>query len=283
MAHQARTDYQTISLAPLTPHTGAVVEGVNLSTPHDSRQIKELKDAFLHWHVLVFRNQNITRDQHKAFGRVFGELHVHPAKKTLGMGGDPEIFDVKADEKTKFANGALWHADLTCEAIPPLGSALLMKEMPSVGGDTLFANMHAAFEALSDPVQDMLRQLNATHDGLQDLANYGIRPSADIDYPRNTHPVIVRHPDTGRELLFVNSSFTARIEDVSKHESDGLLRMLRDHIAGDPRLHCRVSWEPDTLVLWDNRSCQHFAVWDYYPAKRRAERVSIQDTVRPNR
>ncbi len=275
-------DYKTLELRPLTPQTGAEVDGVDLSADLGEQQLAEVRRAFLDRHVLVFRNQQISRDQHKAFGRKFGSLHVHPAKKTLGLGGDPEIFDVKANEKTKFANGALWHADLTCEEVPPLGSMLLMKQLPDVGGDTLFANMHLAFESLSAPIKDMLRKLTAVHDGLQDLQNYGIRPSADIDYPRNEHPVVVRHPETGRELLFVNSAFTSHIKGMSRRESDGLLRLLCDHIASDPRLHCRVRWAKDTLVFWDNRSCQHFAVGDYHPAVRVAERVSIQDTVRPS-
>ncbi len=275
-------DKSSVSLRPLTPQTGAEVEGIDLSQNLTTKQLDEVQRAFLDRHVLVFRDQQISRDQHKSFGRHFGALHVHPAKKTLGLGGDPEIFDVKANEKTKFANGAMWHADLTCEEIPPLGSMLLMKQMPDVGGDTLFANMHLAFEVLSEPMKEMLRRLTAVHDGLQDLRNYGIRPSADIDYPRSEHPVVVNHPQTGRELLFVNPAFTSHIKDMSKRESDGLLRLLFDHVAMDPRLHCRVRWAPDTLVFWDNRSCQHFAVGDYHPEVRAAERVSIQDKARPS-
>jgi taurine dioxygenase len=274
-------DYKTLSLNSITPHLGAEVSGVDLATEFGADQIAEIRRAFAENAVLVFRDQRISRDRHKDFGRLFGALHIHPAKKTMGMKGDLEIFDVKADENTKFANGALWHADVTCEEIPPLGSMLLMKQSPRVGGDTIFANMNLAFETLSGPIRSMLRELTAVHDGLQDLANYGIRPSANIDYPRTEHPVVVRHPDTGKELLFVNSAFTSHIKGMSKRESDSVLKLLYSHIAEDARLHCRVKWADDTLVFWDNRAVQHYAVFDYYPGIRIAERVSIQDTVRP--
>ena len=141
--------------------------------------------------------------------------------------------------------------------------------------------MYLAFETLADPVKKMLRALTAVHDGLQDLALYGVRPKSDAQYPRTEHPVVIRHPETGREVLFVNAAFTSRINGLSFRESQGILSLLYRHIAENPRLHCRVQWAQDTLVFWDNRCVQHYAVWDYFPHTRIGERVSIKGNVRP--
>ena len=274
-------DYQSLSVKPLTPHMGAEVSGLDLSLELDDVQIAEVKRAFLDWQVLIFRDQAISANEHKTFGRHFGELHVHPLKKTMGLAGDPEIYDVRTDADSNHANGTVWHSDVTCETIPPLGSMLLMKELPPVGGDTAFANMYLAFDTLAAPVKGMLRELTAVHDGLQDLALYGIRPKADTHYPLAEHPVVIRHPQTNREVLFVNAAFTSHIKGLSLRESEGILSLLYRHIAENPRLHCRVKWSKDTLVFWDNRCVQHYAIWDYFPHTRIAERVSIKGDVRP--
>ena len=158
---------------------------------------------------------------------------------------------------------------------------LLLDESPPVGGDTLFANMHLAYESLSTPIRAMLLGLTAVHDQRRDLANYGYEPRADVDYPRFEHPVVVAHPETKRPLLFVNSAFTTRICELSSAESNALLAMLFQHIANRPDHHCRVRWEPGTLVFWDNRSVQHYAVWDYRPAVRQGSRVTIAGAARP--
>lgn len=266
---------------PLTGTIGAEVRDLDLrDLPGDDALADAVRAAFLEHHVLVFRDQELDRDAHKAVGRLFGELHVHPSMIRRGA-ADPEIFPVKADADTVLNNGGLWHSDLSCEAMPPLGSMLLLTEAPTTGGDTLFANMHLAYERLSDPIRELLAGLTAVHDQRSDLANYGYEPEAGMTYPMHEHPVVAAHPDTGRPYLFVNSSFTTRIVGLRPNESDALLRMLHEHVANDPSLHCRVRWEPGTLTFWDNRSCQHYAVWDYWPQVRRGERVTIADTVQP--
>lgn len=262
---------------PLTPKLGSEITGLNLATLSDS-DAQSIKELFLERMVLVFRDQELTPEEHKDFGRRFGTLHSHPSKRMLGAGGDPEIFQVKATPTSKHANGEAWHNDLSCEVEPPLGSALYMRELPSVGGDTLFANMYEAYASLSEPIQELLHTLTAFHDGRKDLANYGVSLKAGQDYPRATHPVVPFHPETGRRVLFVNPSFTVRIEELEGKESEALLNFLYELVPNQPRFHCRVRWAPGTLVFWDNRCLQHHAIWDYYPETRCGDRVTIQGT-----
>ncbi|MCB1647412.1 MAG: TauD/TfdA family dioxygenase, partial [Pseudomonadales bacterium] len=230
--------------------------------------------------VLVFRDQHLTRDQHKDFGRRFGTLHVHPLNKERS--GDPEILEVKTTAKSAYTAGDGWHTDVTCDEYPPMGSMLYIKEVPeSGGGDTMYADMYLAYEMLSDTMKGMLEGLVAVHDGaLPYIGSYKINPQMG-DYPRNEHPVIVTHPDTGKKLLYVNSGFTTHIKGMTRKESRALLDFLFDHIATTPKLTCRVRWEPNTLTFWDNRCTQHHAVWDYFPHSRYGERVSIIADSRP--
>ncbi|MEZ5549762.1 MAG: TauD/TfdA family dioxygenase [Pseudomonadales bacterium] len=273
--------FQTFELKTLTPHIGAEILGVDLATPMSNEQFSELYQAWLDWKVLVFREQQLDAEAHKAFARRFGKLHVHPMQHSYG--GDPEILTVKTTEKSRYTAGDGWHTDVTCDEIPPLGSMLYMKEIPECGGgDTLFADMYLAYELLSDTLKEMLTGLTAVHDGaLPYLGNYKVAPPADTSYPKNEHPVIVTHPETGRRLLYVNSGFTSHIQGLAPWESRMLLKGLTDFIATTPRLTCRVQWQPGTLAFWDNRCTQHHAVWDYYPHSRYGERVSIVGDLRP--
>ena len=273
--------YQEIEITTLTPKLGAEVTGASLANLSDT-QVAEIKSAFRDHLVLVFRDQTLTRDDQKAFGRLFGELQTHPAKTNLGVPGDPEIFDINITPKTKVANGEAWHTDLSCEPIPPMASALYITEVPpSGGGDTLFANMYEAFDTLSDGVKSMLCGLTAFHDGYKDLKAYGFEPKPDQTYPTATHPVVTRHPETGRPVLFVNEPFTSHIHELSPRESEAVLGMLYQHIETNTRFHCRVKWQQNTVVLWDNRAVHHHAVWDYYPETRRGERVTMRQPEAP--
>ena len=269
-------------VVPLTPSIGAEVHGVDLGTDlANDDAMAAIKAAFLEHQVLVFRDQFITREQHKAFGRMFGELHIHPSQRHDSYQGDREIFPVEADETTVLNNGGLWHSDVSCDAKPPLGSMLLLKEAPASGGDTLFANMYLAYETLSEPIQQLIGGLSAVHDMRQDIRHYDVEPRLGVDYPVNAHPLVVAHPETGRKLLFCNPAFTTHIQGLSKRESKAILEMLYDHTANNPKLHCRVRWEPGTLTFWDNRCVQHYAVWDYRPQRRIGERVTIAGATAP--
>ena len=273
--------YQSIEVSSLTPHIGAEVSGVDLRQPLSNEQFSEIYRAWLDWQVLVFRNQDIDRDQHKAFGRKFGTLHVHPMQHSYG--GDPEILKVKTTKDSTYTAGNAWHTDVTCDPIPPMASALLIKETPVTGGgDTLFANMYLAYDLLSDVMKELLDGLVAVHDGaIPYLGNYRVAPPTDTEYPRNEHPVVVTHPETGKKVLYVNSGFTSHIKGMRNWESKALLDALLTHIAATARLTCRVEWQPNTLTLWDNRCTQHHAVWDYWPESRYGERVSILGTEPP--
>jgi len=270
-----------LDIETLTPHIGAEIHGVDLSRPLGNDEFSAIYQAWLDWKVLVFRDQHLNREQHKAFARRFGSLHVHPMQHSYG--GDPEILSVKTTAKSRYTAGDGWHTDVTCDEIPPLGSMLYVTETPEVGGgDTLYADMYLAYELLSDTMKDMLAGLTAVHDGAKPyLGSYNVAPAEGTEYPRNEHPVIVTHPETGKKLLYVNSGFTTRIKGLAAWESRMLLDGLTQFIATTPRLTCRVRWAPNTLVFWDNRCTQHHAVWDYYPHSRYGERVSIVGTERP--
>jgi taurine dioxygenase len=141
--------------------------------------------------------------------------------------------------------------------------------------------MHAAFESLSPALKTLLEGLTAVHDQRLDLARYGITADPARVVTRAEHPIVVTHPESGRKLLYVNEGFTTHITGLTATESRAILNFLFRHVAGRPELHCRVRWDPNTVTLWDNRAVQHHAVWDYYPASRSGERVSICATQRP--
>jgi taurine dioxygenase len=275
---------KTIAIAPLNPVIGAEIGGVDLSKPLADAQFAEVRAALNAHHVLVFRDQRLSREDHKRFGRLFGPLHVHPyhAKHTApehartGAAPDPEILVVKADQASRFVAGEEWHTDVTCDEQPPMGSMLYITQTPeSGGGDTAFASTIRAWEALSPKMQAFLEGLTATHDGAKPYTGGYGQAAPEGGWPRNTHPVVIRHPETGRKALFVNRGFTTRINELDRKESDALLEFLWRHVETHLEFQCRVRWEPNTLVFWDNRCTQHHAVWDYYPFSRYGERVSI--------
>ena len=240
--------------------------------------IRAIKAALDRYQVVFFRDQDITPEQHLAFGRRFGELHVHPSVRGKPREQWSEVMPVHADATTARVAGDKWHTDVSCDEKPPLASILHMTTIPESGGDTLFSSMYAAYEALSDPLQRMLAGLTATHDG---APNYDDRAKRSRDgntarvNPIAVHPVIATHPSTGRKTLYVNSAFTVRINELSKEESDAVLAFLFAHVAR-PEFQCRFHWQRHSIAFWDNRAVQHYAVWDYYPAVRSGQRVTIR-------
>jgi taurine dioxygenase len=254
----------------LTPTIGAELDGIDLSLPLSDASFREIHDQLLENLVIFFRNQNLTPAQHKALGRRFGRLHLHPAP--IGVLEDhPEIIIVEADEGSEHIAGEQWHSDVSCDAEPPMASVLYITEAPPAGGDTLFASMYAGYEALSDSMQRFLSGLTAIHDGAR---NYAGRQAIRGEFPRAEHPVVRTHPETGRSALFVNRMFTTRLVQLKPTESDIILQMLFQHIA-NPEFQCRFRWEPNSLAFWDNRCTQHLALWDYYPQRRYGNRVTI--------
>ncbi|RYI16639.1 MAG: taurine dioxygenase [Acetobacteraceae bacterium] len=273
-ASDAGAPFETITIDKLTPVIGAEIGGVDLANP-SNRQMDEIHRALAENLVIFFRDQSLTQDQHLDFGRRFGPLHIHPAAPTEP--GHPELMIIRADKDSPRANGEGWHSDVSCDLEPPLGSILYLRQCPPRGGDTLFASMYAAYDALSDRMKAYLEGLTAVHDGEQNYrgtyANFGIadKPS----YPRAEHPVIRTHPVTGKKSLYVNKGFTRRILGIPVDESDGILRYLFEHMA-NPLFQCRFRWQENSVAFWDNRCAQHRAMWDYWPHTRYGNRVTVK-------
>src|SRR5713101_910304 len=267
--------YQTIEVRKLTPAIGAEIFGVDLAQPLGNQAFQEIHDALMDNLVIFFRDQVLTHEQHKAFGRRFGELHLHPTS-TRGDGEHPEILVIKADERSKHVAGEEWHSDVSCDLEPPMGSILYLTEVPPEGGgDTLFANMYRAYETLSEPIKQMLQGLTALHDSSK--AHYYRVKATDrqeMKFPNAEHPVVRTHPVTGKQGLYVNRGFTLRIPQLRRNESDALLEMLYRHIE-TPEFQCRFKWRAGSVAFWDNRAAQHHALFDYFPHRRYGHRVTV--------
>jgi taurine dioxygenase len=251
----------------LTGHIGSEIRGFELIDlqPED---VGALSQLLADRGVLVFRNQVMTVGEQVEIGRRLGELHIHP---TIQNELDhPEVLVIHTDGDSDRTAGESWHTDVSCDRQPPAISMLRIERTPSVGGDTVFASMYRAYETLSDPIKELLLGLTAVHSGAVLRRR---RPEA-REVPINEHPMVRTHPISRRRALFVNSAFTERIVGLSDIESDALLRMLYDHIARGNSFQVRVRWEPNTVVLWDNRCVQHHATWDYFPETRHGYRVT---------
>ncbi|MCZ6831298.1 MAG: taurine dioxygenase [Gammaproteobacteria bacterium] len=267
----------SIEITPLSPAIGAEIRGVDLREPLSNRQFDEIHNAFAEHQVLFFRGQEeLAPEAQVRFGRMFGDLHTHPAAPTHP--DHPEIFVIHAHRDSKIANGNFWHTDVSCDEEPPLGTALQLHLLPSNGGDTLFASMYAAYEALSDLMKRILSSLTAMHESEHlyrgRYSDRGV-DDASMEYPSAEHPVIRTHPVTGKQAIYVNSCFTTRIVGLERKESDALLEFLFQHCQR-PEFQIRWRWQKNDMVFWDNRCVQHFAVWDYWPEERRGHRVTIQ-------
>lgn len=267
--------YETITIDKLTPIIGAEIGGVDLSKPLSNRQQDEIHRALAENLVIFFRDQQLTPEQHMSFGRLFGDLHVHPAAPHAP--DMPEMMIIHSDKNSPRANGEGWHTDVSCEVEPPLGSILHIKNCPPRGGDTLFASMYAAYEALSERMKAYLDGMTAMHDGEHVyrglFKNYGLTDKP--EYPHAEHPVVRTHPVTGRKSLYVNAGFTSHLVGVPRDEGDAILRYLYQHME-NPLFQCRFRWRENSIAFWDNRCAQHRAMWDYWPHTRSGHRVTIK-------
>jgi len=276
--YRQTTEYQQIEVTPLTGLIGAEISGIDLSQPVSEASFAEVYRALLEWKVIFFRNQDITTDNHIDFAKHFGTLEIHPfgAEKS----GYPEVLVITHDADSRGREN-LWHSDVTWREQPSLGSILRAIEVPDYGGDTLFCDMVAAYNGLTDDVKKRLDGLTARHDFAgfrQGLIKKGAS-AAEVDefnakYPNPNHPVVRTHPDTGEKSLYVNRAFTQCINGVSAQESDSLLEHLYAQ-ANIPEYQCRFSWQKNSIAFWDNRACQHYAASDYWPQRRVVERVTV--------
>ncbi len=266
-----------IKIEKFSPNLGAIITDVDLSKGVNDDQFKDIEKAFLDYQVLFFQNQNeISPELHLKFGKLFGELHIHPAAPS--MNGYPEIFEIHAHKDSKVANGEFWHSDVSCDIKPPLGTMLQLHILPETGGDTMFSNMYAAYDELSDKYKTLLDGLIAIHEsehlykGRYD--DRGVDKN-DIKTPVAKHPLIRTHPITGKKAIYVNRTFTTEIEGMSKYESSSILEFLFNHCE-HVNFQIRYRWNKNDMAFWDNRCTMHRAIWDYWPNERKGRRVTIK-------
>jgi taurine dioxygenase len=277
-AKSKNTDTATFEVDPIGPTLGAEIRGLDLRQPLSAETFRAFETALIEYKVIYLRDQPITTAQHVALGRRFGELEVHPFRPE---GEFPEIMVLDNHKDNPVLSTDVWHSDTTFRECPTRYSILRCLEIPRTGGDTLWADMCAAYDGLSAPLKVMVDGLEAVHD----FKNFrALFTNSEQDrqrlrqmealYPNPTHPVVRTHPVTGRKALFVNRQFTLRITGLKERESQALLELLYEQ-AQVPEYQFRLRWKPHTIALWDNRSTQHYAANDYYPNRRHMERVAV--------
>ncbi|WP_425407356.1 TauD/TfdA dioxygenase family protein [Hwanghaeella sp.] len=277
---KAPDGFNTVKVSPMCGALGAEVTGVDLSKPLSNECFADIQKALRDYLVIFFRDQDITPDQHKKFGLLFGTLNVHPVYEPLE--GHPEILQVVKEADALNNIGDTWHSDATFLENPPMGSILYAREIPPFGGDTLFANLELAYEMLSDGMKKMLNGMQAVHsDAFLTGAN------SERNATRSTklrdgalvtrevvHPVVRTHPETGRKSLYINEPFTVRFDGMTEKESRPLLDYLLGHIKS-PEFTCRFRWQVGSMAFWDNRCTHHYALNDYHGHRREMHRVTV--------
>ncbi len=266
--------WEHFDAAPLGATIGAEVSGIDLGADLPDDVVAEVRQALLDYKVLFFRDQHITAAQHVAFARRFGELEVHPF-----LQNNDELPELVRFEKTPeiggYENG--WHSDVSWRAEPSMGSILRAVEVPPSGGDTLFADMYAAYEGLDDTTRAEIDPLVAIHDYSQ-VFGAVIKPEQAAEmrekYPLVEHPVVRTHPETGRRLLYINRFFGRSIVGLPDEQGAALIDRLCRR-AEVVEYQCRFRWEPGSVAFWDNRAVQHYAASDYWPARRVMERATV--------
>jgi taurine dioxygenase len=270
-----------IEVRPIAGSIGAEIHNVDVSQDLDDATIGDIRKALLDHCVIFFRDQKLDTERHKVFTRRFGKIFIHPNYK--GMQADPEIVQITREPGDKRIVGEDWHADTTMMPEPPMGAILYAIEVPPYGGDTLFANQYQAYEALSDGMKRLLSGLKALHSDRKvagPAANKNafratkVREDADWRETVSAHPVVVKHPETGRKLLYVNRSYTQGFKGMTEEESRPLLDYLLEH-GHRPEFTCRFRWETGSLAFWDNRCAMHNAINDYHGHRRVMHRITL--------
>lgn len=276
-----------LSITLSGPVLGAEVAGLRIDGVVDPGVAAVLRTLLLRHKVLFFRDLDLDHDQHLALARTWGDLEGHPVIKHVP--GYPEILDIRGSEgrveddagNHRFQTLDKWHADVTFRAAPSMGAVLRAREIPAIGGDTLWVDAAAAYAGLPDDMKARIEGRTATHDLLFDFGDRIAperRAAIAAEFPLQHHPIVRTHPETGERVLFVNASFTSRIDGLDEAESAELLAYLLDRFK-IPEYQVRFRWTPNAVVVWDNRATQHYPVADYWPARRRMERVTIQGDV----
>lgn len=262
---------------------GAEISGVDLSRPLDKAAAAEIRRLFLEHQVIFFRDQPLAPAQYMAFAQAFGEPVEYPLVK--GLEGFPKIIEVKKLEHERAAFGAIWHTDTAYLERPPMASMLLAREIPPYGGDTLFASMTAAYDALSEGMKRMLDGLKAVNSSTKADASKTredrIKSSGTGEARKEfsaEHPVVRTHPETGRKALYVNRGHTVRFAGMTEDESRPVLEFLYQHLVS-PEFTCRFSWQVGSIAFWDNRCAQHNPVNDYHGHRRVMHRITLAGDV----
>jgi taurine dioxygenase len=266
---------------PLSGALGLEILGIDLSQSLTDDTVATIRAAFNENHVLVFRDQELSPEQQMTFGRRFGELDTHPF--VAGSASHPEVLEIVTEPDDRINFGGGWHSDLSFLEEPDLGSILYAVELPPVGGDTLFSNQHAAYDGLSDVMKALLDGLVGLHSagpqygasGYSTQSKAMATKNADLAAAVVEHPLVRTHPENGLKSLYVNQGFTVGIKGMKKDESNAILGFLFRHAVREP-LTCRVQWQPGTVVMWDNRSVQHYALHDYAGHRRHMRRITVK-------
>ncbi len=275
MKNMINSSNNKITIKPYAPNIGAIITGIDLSKEITNSEQNIIKDAFHKYLVIFFQKQSeISPVNHIKLGKYFGDLHIHPAAPK--MKNYPEIFEIHTDKNSKISNGAEdFHSDVSCEKEPPLGTMLQLHILPECGGDTMFANMYMAYDALSNPMKQFLKNLYASHESEHFYRGRYKKTNENIKYPSSIHPVVRTHPVTKKKALYINRFFTTKIEGLSKDESSVILNYLFEHCEKTD-FQIRYRWQQNDMAFWDNRCTLHKAIWDYFPNERKGRRVTIK-------
>jgi len=278
----------TIKIKPYTEALGAEILNINLGRKLSDKNLSLIKDAINKYHVLFFRDQDITSNQFINFGKNFGSLEIHPLIPTLP--GHPEIIEMKSLETgpaPMARNSEVWHSDMSYTKVPPYAGILKAMDIPESGGNTMFLNAALAYEALSGSMKKFLSKLKAVHSIVKTMNNDELLDSNSLKrfimmnekLPPIEHPIIRTHPETGKKLIFVNEIFTSHITGLNSNESDAILQFLYRHIH-NPNFQCRFIWQQNSIAFWDNQITQHYAVADY-SSLRTMHRLTVDGTHKP--
>ncbi len=271
--------YTRFSLRPSSPTIGAELSGIDFAEDPDEQTFAELHRALLEWKVVFIRDAALDPERHSRLGRRWGQLEWHPFLPSAQYDESDELPRVVRFEKdaSTFGYENIWHSDVSWREQPSLGSLLHAIEIPDVGGDTLWADMGAAYDGLDDEVKELIEGMTAVHDwwtsfgaSMSPEQREALRP----DFPAVEHPIVRTHPETGRKTLYVNSIFTTQIVGLDPDDGQRLL----DHLcrqAAVPEYQCRFRWSAGALAIWDNRATQHYAASDYAPNRRVMERITV--------
>lgn len=276
--------YKYIGVAPVTPAVGAMITGVDIARPLDDHTIAEIHHALITYSVVFFRDQQITPKDQVAFAKRFGPLRMARRAAFEVLSDTPEM-QVLINDRKRPPNVNHYHTDGIFRESPEFASILFGVDVPTAGGDTIFASLAAAYDGLSDGMKAYLEPLGAINEFMKlhgspakarswQGDNFERMDAMRRDNPPVKHPLVKTHPATGRKHLYLSESFTTHIVGVDAEESQRLLDFLFRHVS-KPEYQCRFAWRNNSIAFWDNRAALHYAVADYWPEKRLMNRVTI--------